>query len=383
MFLKKRRAIRKRHSTRDGLLSFAPALDPRMLRSLETLLPTVSTYTSPKGVKGEVLSITSVQPRLSKRKRPASHVRTKTIVRAGDHIAASSSDYTHKHTHVLLLPGNPGVIDFYRSLMSNIWQRLPEHVVQNMTMTGLGLPGHDFDKLNGVQKYGIADHVQYVIAYLADLQPFIAESNVVLMGHSYGSYLSLRVLKEFPNLSRRAHFVMLMPAIYRLRKCAGSLMTILMTTAARSLTSKAAGLVTALIARSPFQLRSSVLGMSGHDENACQVLHSWIENGRHELYGNITELLRNEVRDIREPGDHQIARSIAPRSYLYCTENDRWCPPEALDAIKKAFGENLTIKMEATTNVEHAFVLKMEQTEAVGQVVASWISQMLKPANIS
>ena len=373
--------VRKRKPPPNGMLAFAQTASgmKRLLRSLEAYIPT-KVFTSDQKVHGEVLQLNPIQEHA--KSAQASISRAKSVCYTRKSRTARRIDFentvnNHRHTHIILFPGNPGLIEFYRDLMRIIWEQLPEEVCANSTMHGLGLPGHDVRKLNDDRRFGIADHVQYASSYLENVSPPVETSNLVFIGHSYGSYLILRILEANPDLRKRAYFMMLMPAIWYLQKCAGSVLTSMLTGVTRSITTKVAEFVTALLARSPRSLRSTMLGLSGNDSHASDVLQSWIENGRRDLYNNITELLSHEVRDIQSPEDHDFVESLGPRSYLYVVENgDKWCPPEALDAIKAAFGARLTTHIESASTLSHAFVLKDAETELVAEKLSNWITEI-------
>ena len=281
-------------------------------RSLEALLP-LTTYEDSRGVLGEILEMRFARKTFKKNLGPLPKGVRSNRVRTARTLPSTPHRSRLHHTHVLLLPGNPGVIEFYRNLIQLVSEKLPLDVTENMTIKGLGLPGHDFRRLNASRAFGIPEHLAYVLSHLDSLQPPLEESNLILIGHSYGSYLALRVLADLPVVARRAHLIMLMPALWRLGQCAGPLTTGLLAFPGGRVISRSAGLLTALIAHAPSKLRSSILGGLGSDAQTTHILQKWIATGRHELYHNIVELLKTEVRLIKEPADHTVAMHLSPR----------------------------------------------------------------------
>lgn len=320
--------------------------------------PPTEVFTSTEGIRGEVLRLGQVSNRSA---------------RAGP---ASNGDASAYHTHVLFLPGNPGVIEYYRPFLRMIFNRFPQDVRDRVTVHGLGLPGHDLRALNGTNAYVISDHVSFCRSYLEsdDVRPAVKGSKLVIIGHSYGSHLGLRLIQEIGSaMVQRSSAVLLMPAVHYMGRCAGVLSRFLLQDRGWTTTSAAWGL-TALL---PPIFRDALIDLQGHCSGVADVSKAVIDGRRRGLYLNICSLARDEILSILEPSDLKAAKAVGKRSLFIYADEDKWCPPEAARSIRDAFGENLQTEW-AGEGVRHAFVLSTEQTEKIVRIISPWISERVR-----
>lgn len=321
--------------------------------------PPTEVFTSTEGVRGEVLRLGKV----SNNCRPQSDL-------------PSDEDEAPRHTHVLFLPGNPGVIEYYRPLLRMIYERFPQDVRERVTVHGIGLPGHDLRELNGVNTYVIADHITFCRSYLQsdEMRPALDRSQLVIIGHSYGSYLAVRLIDEMgPGTVRRSSTVLLMPALHYMGQCVGAISRFLLQDRAWTTTSVAWGL-TALL---PPIVRDTLINLQGHCSGVADISKAIIDGRRRGLYLNICSLARDEILSILEPSTLKAAKAVGSRSLLVHADEDRWCPPAAIDSIRDAFGHKLQTEW-AGDGVRHAFVLSTEQTEKVVRILSPWISEKVR-----
>lgn len=344
-----RRVIAK--TTHRNLGASAALTKPRLS---VTEYPVTEVFMSESGVRGEVLRL-GVHP---------------------VHNTTPEKADAPTHTHVVLLPGNPGLVEYYRPLLRSIFHRLPQDVKDRATVHGLGLPGHDIRELNGTTEYAIQDHVQYCRSYLQseEVSPPLEKSNIIFIGHSYGSYLGLRIIEEFgKSVTERSSLVMLMPALHQMGECAGAIARFLLGDR-MSTTTWAAWAVTAF---APPVLQDVVVRALGHDTGVADVTRTMLDGRRRGLYLNICSLARDEVKNILEPSMLPLSKIIAGRSLLLYADYDRWCTPLGRERIVEAFGSELQTEW-AGEGVRHAFVLCKVETEKVVRTVAPWISEKVR-----
>lgn len=283
------------------------------------------------------------------------------------------------HTHIVVLPGNPGVIEFYRRWLLELANRLPHDVRQRVTVHGLGLPGHDLRCLNGSRTFGIEDHRRYVESYLSstNVLPSAATSQVVFVGHSYGAHLILRLLSEKPHLIKRSHLIMLMPAVHQMSACMPSFIHFITN---QSVANILVPVVSALTSISPSSWRKSLVQSLLYDACSESVLFQMTAaHKRQQLFHNCVALANDEKKSILHPRQQAASALLGPsRSFLLWTDNDCWCTEENVDAIRSAFG-NLTVKLIGFESpVKHAFMLHSTEMQRVASVVASWLLEILR-----
>lgn len=308
--------------------------------------PPTEVFTSSTGVRGEML-------------------------RLG--VLAATPTLKTRHMHVVFLPGNPCLIEYYRPLLRRLYQRLPHDAQQAVTVHGLGLPGHDLRELNGMREFIIQDHLEYCVEYLKSelVVPGVERSEVVVVGHSYGCFLGLKVIKML-KLEGRAGYVMLMPALYRMAECAGSVMRLMLQDSFR-MTTWGAWTLTAL---TPPLIRDAVIRALKHESGVEPVSKKLVDGRRRGLYLNICSLARDEMAKILDPASEKVSE-LGRNSLLVYADGDRWCPPEGRERIQKALGDGLQVEF-AGEDVNHAFVLSGDETEKLVRIVAPWLSELVR-----
>ncbi|PXF46626.1 Lipid droplet-associated hydrolase [Gracilariopsis chorda] len=270
------------------------------------------------------------------------------------------------HTHIVLAPGNPGVIEYYRPLLHKLHTRLPHDVRNHVSLHALGLPGHDVRQLNGDTEFVIQDHVAYYIHYLREMTDM--RDNFIFVGHSYGAFLSLRVLDSLGDkIARNANLVMLMPCIWQMAYCAGPFLRLLIQDN-WALTSWGAWLATAFL---PPMFREALLQRARHSHSVQDVTRAVVDGRRRALYANVTSLARDEMKRIT----HVQAHRLPQHSLTLCVDNDRWCPEDARSHIRQHFERRLEI--QHLQKVSHAFVLSDSETDRLVRAIAPWIAERI------
>lgn len=332
--------------------------------------PGPATFTSKVGVIGEVIRLSPGRP------APTVHLDAAPPAANGDSAPTDDSADQTTTTHVIVLPGNPGVIGFYADFGSLLCDRLPHDVGSATELHLLGLPGHDAGALNGPATFGLSDHIAHVLAYLQsrNVSPSPGKSRVVLAGHSYGFFLTLRVLESLPPpVVAKTSLVGLMPCAWRMGYCAGPV--------ARALLSNPLGIVTGsawLMSRiMPKRLAEYAFNTHQFPAGAAGCTQRLLESPPTGLFRNVCTLAQDEMREIGEAPGFPAARAVAGRTFLFTVDDDRWCPTEAVAALRAAFGEKVTVERpRAGETVEHAFVLDYAQCEKVARVVAAWVTEV-------
>lgn len=320
--------------------------------------PPTQIFTSDTGAQGEVLQLgfTYAQP-----------------------IDEYSSAFFH--THIVVLPGNPGVIEYYRPFVRMLWQRLPPHLKLRCHIHALGLPGHDLRQLNGGQQFDISDHTNYCISYLRSkvLTPSLKESRILFIGHSYGSFLALNIVERLNvNESYDSSLVMLMPALWRMGYCCGVLIRFIL----RDWLGLCSWILWLLTAVVPPIIREAILRVIIRDEEARSVSRTMVDGRRRYLYANMGSLGRDEKIQITDPRRLPSIATLTGRSLLVYVNEDKWCPPTGRRAIVDAFKGFVDVVTPGDT-VEHAFVLSQCQIARVVDVIVPWITERVCDAGES
>lgn len=266
--------------------------------------------------------------------------------------------------------------------MHSLWQRLSQHDTSNFHLHAVGIPGHDFKSLNNHKRFGISDHVDYYVSYVKHVvsscpnnngeQQNDNKPNIILLGHSYGSFLALKIIENLSSsVYKTVTPVMLMPCMWEMGKCAGIFMRMMAHHWFRIVIWVFA-LILSLI---PPLVRDFCIRLCNHRSEVVAVTQG-LTGGltRMDMYSNMLHLARQEMREIRNPGQLKGIAKVTSALAMY-VDNDKWCPPEAEMAIEQAFGRAKLDVRKLGASIEHAFVLKTGETDKVVDAVADWIEQ--------
>ncbi|KAF9597671.1 hypothetical protein IFM89_020551 [Coptis chinensis] len=95
--------------------------------------------------------------------------------------------------HVLVIPGNPGVVSFYKEFVERVYEMLEGCA----SVTAIGHIGHTRKNWECRRLFSLQDQIDHKVDYIKhEFQN--TEIPLLLVGHSIGSYISLEVLRRSP-----------------------------------------------------------------------------------------------------------------------------------------------------------------------------------------
>ncbi|XP_034419462.1 lipid droplet-associated hydrolase isoform X4 [Cyclopterus lumpus] len=120
----------------------------------------------------------------------------------------------------LIIPGNPGVVGFYRTFIQTIHSMFGYHYpVWAVSHAGHCVPPDSMDMVEDVSSaaerdvFGLNGQIEHKLAFLRRHVP--SETSLVLVGHSIGCYIILDIMKRNPKL-KIIKAIMLFPTIERM-----------------------------------------------------------------------------------------------------------------------------------------------------------------------
>lgn len=271
--------------------------------------------------------------------------------------------------HLFLIPGNPGIVEYYRPLIRQIWRRLPNDLRTSTSIHAVGLPGHDLRELNGTTTFGLSHHVCFVREYIASVASHA--NNIMFIGHSYGSFLASRVASGLKQ-NRNYSIAMLMPCMWQMGKCAGNVIRMGLQNP-YGISSWIAWGITAFL---PASIRDVVLDWQNHPESVMDISRRLIDGRRRSVYANVCSLGKDEIRWILEPSEKELEK-FRDRALLIWANDDQWCPLDARERIEEAFRGRLQTTY-AGDGVKHSFVLNTTHTEILAKTLVPWICENLQ-----
>jgi len=242
---------------------------------------------------------------------------------------------------LVVIPGNPGVIDFYITFIDNLFDRFD----QKYDVIGVAHAGH-----SGLVPhiYSVEDQITHKIHVLDYLTSIFKKPKFVLMGHSVGAYISLKVVKRRPDFGIK-HVVNLFPTIRHLWNGLAPAVKLFILPGFRNTLST-------LIHYAPTALTRTIISLvSSISDEARYVAANKIN---YHLVMNILYMAYTEGQDIIEIDEEcneAIKNNLTTMYFLY-GPTDQYTPKHFYEEIRIAYPLG-NFEM-AEDGVKHAFVLQ-------------------------
>ncbi|OVA07111.1 Protein of unknown function DUF2305 [Macleaya cordata] len=95
--------------------------------------------------------------------------------------------------HVLLIPGNPGVVQFYKEFVEAVYEMLGGCA----SVTAIGHISHTRKNWESGRLFSLEDQIDHKVAFI-NQEVQNTEIPLFLVGHSIGSYISLEIFRRLP-----------------------------------------------------------------------------------------------------------------------------------------------------------------------------------------
>ncbi|KAM8915139.1 lipid droplet-associated hydrolase [Spinachia spinachia] len=275
----------------------------------------------------------------------------------------------------LIIPGNPGVVGFYRTFMQSLYTMFGCcHPVWAVSHAGHCVPPDSMDMVednfSAVKHdvFGLNGQIEHKLAFLRRHVP--RETSLVLVGHSIGCYVILDIMKRNPKL-KIIKAIMLFPTIERMAQTPqGKVMTPVLCHM-RYL----AYLPLFMLSLLPEGLRQGLIklvfsGIPSLDHTVVQPTVGLLSG---DCAVNAMYMGGQEMRTVMERDNVTIEKNIEKLLFYYGA-SDHWCPVQYYHDIKQDFPHgNFRLCQDG---FRHAFVLDAGKEIAV--MVFEWISKDLR-----
>lgn len=275
----------------------------------------------------------------------------------------------------LLIPGNPGVVGFYRTFMQTLHSMFGyRHPVWAVSHAGHCVPPDPMDMVDDTSLaaerdvFGINGQIEHKLAFLRRYVP--RETSLVLVGHSIGCYIILDMMKRDPEL-KVLKAVMLFPTIERMALSPqGRVMTPVLCQMRY-----VAYLPLFLLSLLPECLKSSLIKLvfgriRSLDHTVLQPTVGLLSG---DCAANAMYMGGQEMKKVLER-DNVTIRKHLKKLIFYYGATDHWCPVQYYHDIKQDF-PNGDFRL-CENGFRHAFVL--DAGREVANMVVEWISGDLR-----
>uniref|UniRef100_A0A3Q2D5W3 Lipid droplet-associated hydrolase n=1 Tax=Cyprinodon variegatus TaxID=28743 RepID=A0A3Q2D5W3_CYPVA len=314
-------------------------------------------------------------------------------------LKVGSSHLSGRDVLFLIIPGNPGMVEFYRSFMQTLHSLLglpvwavshaghcapPDSmdIVEGRTSFSFRLSsqlrpenqvvspcGSDASAAAKRDVFGLDGQVQHKLAFLHQHVP--RGTALVLVGHSIGCYMILEMMRRDPEL-KVLKAVLLFPTIERMAQSPqGKVMTPLMCQLRYLLY-----LPLFLLSLLPHGVMARLVRLmfsSIPDLDPCVLQPSVEMLGSGDCPVNALYLGGQEMRMVLERDNVTIQKNLDKLLFYYGV-SDHWCPVTYFQDIRRDFPHGDFRLCEK--GIRHAFVL--DAGRDVAQMVAEWTRGSLR-----
>nr|XP_043904091.1 lipid droplet-associated hydrolase [Solea senegalensis] len=276
---------------------------------------------------------------------------------------------THK-TLILIIPGNPGVVGFYRTFMQTLHHTFGyRHPVWAVSHAGHCEPPDSMDMVEDGSTaaerdvFGLNGQIEHKLTFLRKHVP--RETSLVLVGHSIGCYIILEIMKRDPEL-KVLKAVMLFPTIERMAQSPqGKVMTPVLCHIRY-----VAYLPLFLLSLLPDRLKSSLIKLvfGGIRSLDASVVRPTVGLLSGDCAANAMYMGGQEMKMVLERDNITIKKHLH-KLIFYHGATDHWCPMQYYHDMKRDFPHG-DIRL-CERGLRHAFVL--DAGSEVAKMVAEWI----------
>lgn len=276
----------------------------------------------------------------------------------------------------IFFPGNPGSPYFYSTYLGCIHRQLSTGPAP-LTIYCPSHAGHSAATATR-RRFSLQQQVVHKIAFVKSVEKLHPGSQLLLGGHSVGSYCAMRCLAELPPAKILRVFCMF-----------PTLIDIQATPNGRKLTPvfeyyrSCAWMLTHVVAALPRPLRQALLRRAipqltspdSHESLAAaeSILHA-------DVAANALHMALHEMREIcaLEDGDEASLRRLEERVVMYFGAEDGWVSQRHADSLSARFKKSTVVR--CAEGHEHAFVLNPASCSRLGALTARWIADVLPAA---
>jgi pimeloyl-ACP methyl ester carboxylesterase len=262
-----------------------------------------------------------------------------------------STDRQFLNPILIVIPGNPGLIQFYRKFVDFIYKKLEE----KCSIYAVGHAGHGAVKMNSSRIFSLEEQITHKIRFM-QITFDLRKQNFIIISHSVGSYISLKLLKRCSDTIKIVQVINLFPTFRNLWEGLNFAKKCIAQPIIRN------G-VASLLHYTP----SWILGKIAH------VLRRPLEEIQYVTEGNfdyyvvmnvlcMTDMETKEICSIDDEVRSVIEEHFSRLFFLY-GPLDRYAPKSYCEELKAMFPQVRTHL--APEYIEHAFVLSYSEEVAL------------------
>lgn len=295
------------------------------------------------------------------------------VMKFGEPSPNAISTHSSKDSNLmfLVIPGNPGVIEYYEKFMETLYLANGKKI----PVWGISHTGHVSTKhMDGTVKistgssagiFSLQDQIEHKLAFIQHFIP--SQTSLILIGHSIGCYMILKMLKHL-NHEYLLHSFLLFPTIERMAiSPKGQVMTPLLKFF-RWITLMFVYFLSFLSHEAKYRIL--LWYFKGKDVYPKCIYNASMNIFDLKCIDNITYMASEEMKTVTDLDRQALHEHIWKLSFYY-GQKDSWCPLDYCHDLKRQF-PHADIRI-CQKQMEHAFV--MTSSELMASVLTKWLKK--------
>ncbi|KAL6425525.1 hypothetical protein ACFW04_009585 [Cataglyphis niger] len=296
------------------------------------------------------------------------------VITEGRWIEEDSLPQSSKHI-VLVIPGNPGVPQFYEEFIKTLYSRLtldtPVWIighaghVQPPDNLEIAMPGDE----KWAECYSLNAQIQHKVEFIKKYIP--EDAQLYLIGHSIGAWFVLNLLKNNDINGRIKKCYMLFPTVEYMADSPNGILFCNCISRIAPVLIFLSWIFTAMFPVSLQSLMIRIFGIFwGIPARSVKAVQEMLNP---KVLGRIINLGREEMKYVKEADDKTISK-YNDKLWFYYGANDGWTPRKYYkNMISKH--PNLNVQL-CQRGFQHSFVLKNDVE--MGHIVGDLINEELR-----
>ncbi|CAF1236231.1 unnamed protein product [Adineta ricciae] len=251
-------------------------------------------------------------------------------------------------TTIVIIPGNPGLGGFYIPFAHELYNLFNE----NISILVISQAGHSPPLKH---RFTLNEQIEHKLQSIDQLLPRTRQHRLILIGHSIGAYMVLRMLKKLEHRLDRAF--LLFPTLERMRESDAGKRFVRFYPVMLYLLPLLCWIFSFIF---PFDWLKRKL-LSYHFADSPEADRSiLVDTVLYDLLNpvsmkNILQMANEEMSVVRKRDD-EIIKEFLPKLTFYYGSNDHWVPDDVPKEMKELYPQGDIIK--CSNQYLHAFVLK-------------------------
>ncbi|GAB2300745.1 hypothetical protein Dimus_034782 [Dionaea muscipula] len=266
--------------------------------------------------------------------------------------------------HVLFIPGNPGIVTFYKDFLESLYEELEG----SASVTAIGHICQTSKDWEHGRRFSLQEQIFHKLDFI-DHKLQSKEVPIILVGHSIGSYISLEMFKRAPR--KVIYCIGLYP--FLAVNTNSSKQTAIRRLAQSPILCLVVSLMVAVLALLPIQQLKFIIQKSiGKSWSAASVEVACSHLVRYHTARNILFMARTEFAKLSETPDWDFMRAKQEKIAFLFGVDDHWGPLSLFEEISKQVPSvAMSIEREGHT---HSFSV----TEVGSLWVAKHVASLIK-----